>query len=359
MALWSTKFSIAEIDSYVAAMNVMKRSWWPHFALWGLYVFAEFLANMMHYRPWQRDQLVRDILIYLPMIMASSYLISLWLVPQFLQSRQTYKFWLGVLMVAVFLYLGRVYWISALGYMENGQWVIFPAPKVLKNVIRDYAVVGFAVCLQIIADWRRQGSLNQQLKTSQSELALKVLKAQLHPHFLFNTLNNLYGLSLQKSAATPDGILKLSVLLDYLLYAAEKDSVSLHQEVELLDNYISLEKLRYGKELSVKSSISEDLVSLRIAPLILLPLAENAFKHGQKANDGCLHLTILLTVEQTQLKVVLGNSFQSSLPRAKSHGGIGLQNLRERLDLLYPESYELDFRVTEDWFEVELQISLN
>ncbi|MEL7534513.1 MAG: histidine kinase [Bacteroidota bacterium] len=340
-------------------MSNKKRAWWAHAALWALYVFAEYLANMMHYRPWQRDQLLRDIVIYLPMIMASSYVISFWLVPRFLQTAKLLQFWLGVLVVAVILYLGRIYWIALVGYMEDGSWAIFPAPKVLKNVIRDYAVVGFAVCLQIIADWRRQALLNRQLQDSQASLALKVLKAQLHPHFLFNTLNNLYGLSLRQSQAAPDGILKLSALLDYLLYAAEKDYVSLQQEVELLDNYISLEKLRYGDELSVDWQISPDLSALRIAPLMILPLAENAFKHGQKAKDGRLHLAVELGIEGRRLKFRFANSLNKDLLPIASRGGIGLQNLQDRLQLLYPAQHRFAIEAKEDWFEVQLEISLN
>ncbi|MEM6348056.1 MAG: histidine kinase [Bacteroidota bacterium] len=340
-------------------MEWKKKALWAHATLWAVYVFSEYLANMMHYRPWQRDDLLRDIVIYLPVIMASSYLISLWLVPRFLQKGKLLQFWLGILGVGTMLYLGRIYWIALLGYMDDGNWAIFPAPKVFKNVIRDYAVVGFAVCLQIIADWRRQALLNQQLQDSQATLALKVLKAQLHPHFLFNTLNNLYGLSLRQSQATPEGILKLSALLDYLLYAAEKEYVSLQQEVDLLDNYISLEKLRYGEELALDWQISAELASLCIAPLIILPLAENAFKHGQKADDGRLHLAIVLSLEGNQLYLRFGNSLNPALASAKSSGGIGLQNLRERLDLLYRGQHEMKIDQGTDWFEVQLEISLN
>ncbi|MFK7923987.1 MAG: sensor histidine kinase [Bacteroidia bacterium] len=339
-------------------MKALKQTAWIHLILWGLYVLSEFLANMMHYRPWQREQLVRDILIYLPVIMAASYTISLWLVPRYLQTTQKLKFWLGVTAVLALLYLGRIYWIAALSYLERGEWTIYPAPKVLKNVIRDYAVVGFAVCLQIITDWQRQAKLNQQLKNSQSELALKLLKAQLHPHFLFNTLNNLYGLALRKSDEAADGILRLSALLDYLLYAAEKDYVSLQQEVELLDNYIALEKLRYGDELVVDWQIEEPLDSLRLAPLLLLPLAENAFKHGHKGLDGRLHLAFELKIEDNSLRLSFGNSFQTSLAKSVDQGGIGLQNLRQRLDLLYPASHKLQIEAREDWFEARLWISL-
>lgn len=339
-------------------MKALKQTGWIHLILWGLYVISEFLANMIHYRPWQREQLVRDIVIYLPVIMAASYTISLWLVPRFLQTGQKLKFWLGVMAILILLYLGRIYWVAMLSYLERGEWTVYPASKVLKNVIRDYAVVGFAVCLQIIADWQRQAKINQQLKSSQAELALKLLKAQLHPHFLFNTLNNLYGLALRKSDETPDGILQLSALLDYLLYAAEKDYVSLKQEVELLDNYIALEKLRYGTDLVVDWQVVEPLDRFRLAPLLLLPLAENAFKHGHKGLDGRLHLSFELVIEDNCLTLNFGNSVQASISKSNNQGGIGLQNLRQRLALLYPDRHKLQIEAREDWFEARLWICL-
>lgn len=330
--------------------------------MWALYVFSEFLANMIHYRPWQREQLLRDIALYLPVIMLATYVIALILVPRYLSRGRNGIFAIYVLGVAVMLYFGRIYWVALLSYLDHGEWATFPAPKVLKNVIRDYAVVGFAVCLQIIADWRWQSRRNQQLQVHQDQLALKLLKAQLHPHFLFNTLNNLYGLALREAPETPDGILRLSSLLDYLLYTSDKAYVSLPQELEMLDHYLQLERLRYGDDLRCEWEYKEEsgtnLGQWGIAPLLLLPLLENAFKHGAKTRDGVMILDIQLAVERAWLSYRISNSCGGPASQNAVPGGIGLDNLRQRLELLYPGQYELIIQAEEDRFTVDLQVAL-
>jgi two-component system LytT family sensor kinase len=327
-----------------------------HLVLWGLYIFADYLANMMHYAPWERQRLLRNILLSLPFMLGGTYFISGFLVPRFLQQQRLWAFWLGVLGVGVVLFFARSYWVSWINYLDEGTFHRTPPPKIFKNVIRDYAVVGFAVCLQIIADWYHKDRINRQLQQSKSEMEIALLKAQLNPHFLFNTLNNLYGLALRQSEKVAPGILKLSALLDYSLYHGSKDRVSLQQEIRLIQHYLELEKLRYGEKLVLELDFPEPPPAYRIAPLILLPFVENCFKHGGKGTDGVFRIWGAVNWENERLSFTLQNTFSNQ--REQKPGGIGIQNIRQRLQLLYPENHQLKIEAREGIFYVYLSLPL-
>lgn len=189
---------------------------------------------------------------------------------------------------------------------------------------------------------------------------LSFLKGQIHPHFLFNTLNNLYSLSLTKSEKTPDIIMGLSVILKYMLYETKEPTISLQRDVEVLENYIALEKLRYEERLDLNFKVVDQIDSYRIAPLLLMPLVENAFKHGASERVGDVWINIDLNVKNDRLKFKISNSKPHQLPGdiEKHKGNIGLANVSKRLELLYPGDYELKFFDEEDLFAVILEVKL-
>jgi len=192
--------------------------------------------------------------------------------------------------------------------------------------------------------------LEAQLKLKEQEL--KYLKMQIHPHFLFNTLNTMYGLSLKKAEQTPDMILKLSNLLDYLLYQAEKPSVLLSEEIEHIKDYIALEKMRFNETLQIKMDIQIESENTSIAPMLLLPFIENSFKHGSIIN-GVLDIDIILTANDTMIYFKVKNS---NSEHTASKQGIGLENIKKRLELLYPKAYNLIITNESSIFDVELQL---
>lgn len=202
----------------------------------------------------------------------------------------------------------------------------------------------------------------EQLKTETElklkEAKLKLLQGQLHPHFLFNMLNNLYGLCIEKSSATPNVILQLSALLDYMLYECDKTKVPLINEVEFIQNYIELERLRHDERLNVSFEIDCIPNNVEIAPLLLFSFVENAFKHGVNKNTEGAFVYINLSVS----KGVLNFSIRNSLPpfsHRKSNGGIGLKNVTDRLNLIYPNRYKLDIRIENNMFNVTFLVNLN
>ena len=319
-------------------------------------MLSEYLANVFHYRPAERHLLWIHIAEGLPGIVIPAYLTAYWLVPRYLEQNRVAPFLIGITAMAALVFAGRLSALYLWVYQDGGTDIYIPPSKVLKNVIRDYSVIALAVCLKIIADWRRQRQLNRQLRQAKAEVELQLLKAQLHPHFLFNTLNNIYGLSLQGSDRVPDSIIRLSKILDYLVYYSQKEEIGLNKEVELIRNYMALEQMRYGKKLRLADELPEVDESVKASPLLLLPFVENAFKHGAKGADGQWWIKMQLQLVDGRLVFSIENSKGASA--AQGNGGIGLKNIRERLHLLYPKRHRLTIDDSEEVFSVRLEVGL-
>ncbi len=194
--------------------------------------------------------------------------------------------------------------------------------------------------------------LNTELQFKKQQL--DYLKMQIHPHFLFNTLNTLYGFALQKSNQTPEMILKLSNLLDYLLYQTDKPVVLLVDELQHIEDYIALEKMRFNNTLQVNLDVDIANESVTIPPMLLLPFVENSFKHGAIV-DGKLKIDIELKAATERINFRTINSKKSVLD---VQNGIGLDNIKKRLLLLYPNRHDLNIEVESDMFTIELTLNL-
>jgi LytS/YehU family sensor histidine kinase len=186
---------------------------------------------------------------------------------------------------------------------------------------------------------------------------LELLKAQLHPHFLFNTLNNIYAFALEYSPKTPQMILRLSTLLSYMLYDCRTDEVLLEKEVEVMKNYIDLEKERYGDKLDISINIEGDIQGKYIAPLLILPFLENAFKHGTSQQLEKSWMSIDIAVKDFFLNCKVVNSKNEMV--AFSENGVGVNNVKKRLELLYPGRHELNLADEGSFFVVSLLVELN
>jgi two-component system LytT family sensor kinase len=195
--------------------------------------------------------------------------------------------------------------------------------------------------------------LQTQLQLKKQELSM--LKMQIHPHFLFNSLNTIYGFALKKRDEAPEMILKLSNLLDYILYQIEKPTVFLENEINHLEDYISLEKLRFHDTLEVNLIKGDDISEMYIAPMLLIPFVENSFKHGAII-DGCLAIMIAVKRNSEMLFFEVENSV---LEKTNDSTGIGLENIKKRLEMLYPNAYTLEINRTDKLFKVQLAININ
>jgi LytS/YehU family sensor histidine kinase len=204
--------------------------------------------------------------------------------------------------------------------------------------------------------WVKKQQEWAQAEKEKTTAELQLLKAQVHPHFLFNTLNNIYSFSLENSKKTPGMILKLSSLLSYMLYECKADLVSLEKELEVMKNYIDLEKERYGDNIEISLNVEGDIQNKQIAPLLLLPFLENAFKHGTSEQLEKPWLSMDVIVKDQMLKCKIVNSKNEFVPLSEK--GIGIDNIKKRLQFLYPGKHELKINDEGDFFVVSLLVEL-
>jgi sensor histidine kinase YesM len=194
--------------------------------------------------------------------------------------------------------------------------------------------------------------LTAQLQIKDQEL--QYLKKQIHPHFLFNTLNTIYGLALKQSKRTPEIILKLSNLLDYILYQINKPKVTLREEILHIKEYIELEKIRFQDTLLVTYTSDKIPDEIQIAPMLLIPFVENAFKHGNLI-EGFLKVNIEIRISNNKFTFRIKNTVIKDDTEANQNG-LGLENIKKRLDLLYHNNHELILDQSDNWYEVKLSI---
>lgn len=217
--------------------------------------------------------------------------------------------------------------------------------------------IGLMLALKLSMDWYGQQLIIQKITVEKLHAEVNFLRAQVNPHFLFNALNNLYALTLKQSALAPDVVLKLSEMMEYMLYDSTDAKVLLEKEITYLNNYMELERLRFSAESAIVLKINGELNGHEIAPLLLLPLVENAFKHGLSKQTGNSWLNVDIVLKEKILTVIIENTKPVSVAR-KSKGGIGLDNLRKRLDLLYPDRYQLELEDKKSVFRAKLVIEL-
>ena len=194
----------------------------------------------------------------------------------------------------------------------------------------------------------------QNLKAEKSQAELSLLRTQINPHFFFNTLNNLYALTVKNSKQAPEVILKLSDMMRYTIYEGEKETVKLTDEIEYLNNYIELHKIRYKKTVVITFNHKVD-ANLTIAPLLYIILLENAFKHGIETLTENAYIHINLIENKDFICFMIENNFD--LNEVNDHKGIGLQNLKRRLSLLYKDKHKLNVEITNNTYKTTLKIS--
>ena len=310
----------------------------------------------------------------LPITIATTYFLLYWLVPRYLLRQRYLLFSLYFLYTIVFSLYLELLLILLLFINVSDYQAMFVKPAIvdlLDVIVGMYLVVFLALSINLLKRWFMVQSTNAQLETARVEAELKLknaelalLKSQIHPHFLFNTLNNLYALALTKSDRVPDVVLKISQQLDYMLYRSDQKKVSLKDEIDHIENHLALEALRYDDaRVDVSFTKDGDYCNWQIAPLLLIPFVENCFKHGISQSGGPAWIKMHLSVSDKQLNFTVSNS-KAEHPKAgsdlKKHAsGIGLNNVQKRLDLLYPNQHTLDIKETTQSYEVHLKITLD
>jgi hypothetical protein len=329
-----------------------------HLLFWGL----SYLVLLNHFAISSSLQPIDYLyagLFHLPLILAV-YLNLGWLMPVFFAKKRYFWYVQGL------FFNSAIYWLVQQGVFE---WL---APRLFS----DYYIIAYAdpwlallyywgyiiltSLLQLSRSWFRLLEAEKRanlLEKEKYQAELTALKAQINPHFLFNALNSLYALSLRKAEEVPEVTLKLSEVLRYMIYDAREGTVPLEKEVHYLRSYLDLQKLRLRPHTELRFSVTGQPKAYRIAPLLFVMLVENAFKHGAQAASERPYVHIQLTVKDGKIHFVVENSKgQTDSPAPKASGGLGLENLQRRLQLLYPKRHRLTIDEQEAHFRAELEV---
>jgi hypothetical protein len=295
------------------------------------------------------------------------YSLNYFLFPRYVLKEKIVTAFFGLLIIVVialaYLRFADVYITHYSG--TTSLWGPYNWPRAL------YALFGIGwigVSIRLVKKWYVEKEIQDKLEKEKLTVELQLLRSQLHPHFLFNTLNSLYSMTLERSAEAPEAVLQLSSLLRYILYECNGPLVPLSQEIESLQHYIALEKMRFGDKLDVSLSFTGDLANRTIAPLLFLPFVENSIKHGvSEALDKswvCLHLHAegptlsfkLINSRDPDARASHLNGSNPLAPRSQA-SGLGLLNVRRRLNLLYPGRHTIVLTPEDDTFLVSLTLT--
>ncbi len=347
-----------------------KQRWLSHIAYWVIVLLVD--VGSSKYADGQKRtygfEFVTDFLYEITYII-SAYCLAYFIIPRFFYRK---KYVLSIIAFIVLSYfasvLGRIISVKINEPIEGRLPKAFETyPEILTDLskllyVYFFQIMAAAFIFVFFKMFKDQAEIQKRALTLEKEKAeteLKLLKTQLNPHFLFNTLNNIYSLSFTSSPATSESIARLADILDHMLYRCNAQHVPLSAEIALIKNYIELEKLRYDQRLRIKfdTCINHEIV---IAPLILLSLVENAFKHGASDDTGTPVIVIDLRLNEGDFIFNITNTVaaQKNGPLHASGERIGLNNLRRQLGLVYGQDYSLEASRQGDYFKVCLTIAL-
>lgn len=346
-----------------------QRRWLSHVIFWFIYLLIG--VSSSKYRDGKLGtygfEFTSDAL-YMSAEMLYAYALAYFVVPQFIEHKRYLLATVGFLVSGYATsVIGRIFIVKiceplagiAPKAFETYGEILTDFPKLIYNYYFDMMATGAVfVIFKILKDQLIVQKRALQLEKEKAETELKLLKTQLNPHFLFNTLNNIYSLSVSMSPSVPASIARLADILDHILYRSNEQFVSLKTEISLINNYIELEKLRYDERLTVNFSTHMEH-DIQIAPLILLSLVENAFKHGASDDAGAPVVDIDLHASNESFIFKISNTVAAQTPMENpGKTRIGLNNLRRQLDLIYGDDYTLSVSREDGYFNVRLTISL-
>lgn len=303
------------------------------------------------------------LVITLPIYLAATYYALYIVIPRYLDKKKFKPLIVSVVYMilgAAFAELAITFWLILTPSFEifgySNIRLNASSLDVYLRLIGILLVVILASSIKLLKNWYGVQRRYQQLQREKLEAELNVLKSQLHPHFLFNTLNSLYALTLKNSNKSSEVVLKLSEILNYILYECNSDAVLVDKEIELIKNYIFLESIRYEDRLKINFSVTGNTANQRIVPLILFPFVENSFKHKSSNQNEIPWISISLEIIDGIIRFGIKNSNCTTLKVQPGNSGIGIQNVKKRLELIYKDDYNLEIEDSPDTFEVILEL---
>ncbi len=342
-------------------MSITNKKVLEHVLFWiGIFLFYIFSSA----DPELFTQTVETTLFKLPLLMIAAYTFNYWQIPRYLKQKKYFVFALSMIFIIILLTI--IY--RFMGYYHLDQYCANgPYPLIsLEDFPFHMVLFHFPALIMHFYKTNKEQELKKekiyQLEKEKISTELKYLKAQLNPHFLFNTLNNLYSYIITKSPKAPEMVLQLSEILDYILYKSQRASVPLADETHTIENYIALERIKYEERLKVSFQKTMANDQEKIAPLLLLSIVENAFKHGVSGSILKPEIKVILVQSGSHLEFSVWNTkvtskFDNKTDNYKS--GIGLTNIKRQLDLIYPKKHELETDESDTFFNLKLTLKLD
>ena len=241
-------------------------------------------------------------------------------------------------------------------FYHKNDW--YQGAIIQRATLLSMLVLAVSGGLKMTREWFRTEQQKNRIEKEKIASELALLKSQITPHSLFNNLNSIYSLTVRKSEDAPKAIVKLSDMMRYILYDSSAEQITLEQEIDHLHNYLDLQRLRIHRKAQLSVETSGEWPGKTIAPMLLEPFVENAFKHGNVHQAGA-EIKICLRVERDQLWFTVSNTLDHQAQQKDTYSGIGLTNIQKRLDLLYPYRHEIKISSDDGWYHVKLRIQLS
>ncbi len=335
-------------------MQMVQKPWLLHVVFWILVFFWMLGGKENNYSPLEITRTLISLFFYILVV----YINIGYLIPRFLNQKNFMTYVLLLLtMVAVLTPIKVMMLYLTYEEVEPREMLVMNQQNIFLVL---FTIAGGTTIIKIISDWQRHQRDRKELETQRMQSEIKFLKSQINPHFLFNTLNSLYALTLKKSDKAPEIVIKLSEMMRYMLYESNERRVPLQKEVNYIQNYLALEALRQSGQADIRFNVEGQITDQTIAPLIFIPFLENSFKHGlnHQISDGYVHVNMKVLDNKLLLRILNSKPAQPPLPSEKTSGGIGLANVQRRLNLLYPNQYKLDIEDNDKEHIVELSLAL-
>jgi len=343
--------------------------------LHALFWIGVFAFNLLENWPFSNNKsaLVELHATRLPLQMLVAYFLTYFQLPQYLMKRRYVHFFISFLIsvyLTCVLYLTyRVFYFEPAypdffgGKLPHSYFIYFDFVKFVMYATSFYTPAFVMAVIKLIRIQHEEQQKRQLLEKEKLQTELSFLKNQLNPHFLFNTLNNLYMLTLKSSPLAPEVVAKLSETLDYILYRCQEKVVPLKGEIQLIESYLALQRIRHSEQVSINFNLEGQVDSESIAPLIMLSLVENAFKHGINKHPGSPQIDIKLVVKKNEINFSVYNSKWNDRNQSRSSSGgksngIGLKNIQRQLSLIYPNKHSMNINEQENSYFVEMKVDL-
>jgi len=298
--------------------------------------------------------------INLVVAIATVYTFNYYLIPKILLKNQWKKFIaFAFVAIVLFFYIELLLTLFLVVKLLYAGQSLFPEMvDVVMLLFNMFFVVFIAIAIKFYKRWSEIDIREQKVQKEKVEAELQMLKTQINPHFLFNTLNSIYVLAMKNSEQTANMVMKLSDILDYILYKIDSPRIAISAEIQIIENYIALEKIRFTNRVNL--SLSSDFKSedIQIPPMLIIPFIENAFKHGVAKSLEKSWVKISMQEAGQMMNIAVSNSKGQNSTKSET-GGIGLANVRKRLDILYRDSYKLDISEKINSYDVFLSIPIN